>query len=98
MSIKGILEQPTFLNSNTKLDFSYANPYLCCIPPKNISENFTIIEGLFRFLQKGLISSATFDKKVGFLTANHKRIYKLIIDFIPNDWKHYLFNLLLRRA
>ena len=32
----------------------------------------------------------TFDKKLGFSTANHKRIYKRIMDLVPNDWKHLL--------
>ena len=40
-----------------------------------------------RFLQPGLIFSTTDDKRLGFLTANHKRIYKLILDF---DRKHLL--------
>ena len=43
--------------------------------------------GIFQTSQ---ISSTTIDKKIDFLTTNHKRIYKLIIDLIPNDWKHLL--------
>ena len=32
----------------------------------------------------------TFDKKLGFTTANHKRIYRLIMNLVPNDWNHLL--------
>ena len=28
--------------------------------------------------------------KLDFLTASHKRIYKFVMDLIPNDWKHLL--------
>ena len=84
-SIKNILEQPIFLNPHTKLDFSSDNAYFCCIPPRNISDKFTIIKDLCRFLQQDLIFSSTFDEKLRFPTANHKKIYKLIMDLIPND-------------
>ena len=43
---------------------------------------------LCRFLQPGLISSVAFDEKLTFSTANHKRIYKRIMDLIPNDLKY----------
>ena len=72
------------------MEMSSDNPYFYCIPPRNISGKFTIIRDLCRFLQPGLISSTTFDEKLGFPTANHKRIYKLIMDLTPNDWKHLL--------
>ena len=36
------------------------------------------------------MSSTTFDEQLGFPTANHKRICKLIMDIIPNDQKHLL--------
>ena len=36
------------------------------------------------------MSSTTFEEKLGFPIANHKRIYKIIMDLIPNDWKHLL--------
>ena len=36
------------------------------------------------------MSSTTFDEKLGFPIANRKRIQKLIMDFIPNGWKHLL--------
>ena len=89
-SVEEIIDQPISLNPHTKLDFSTDKSYLYCIPPRNISDKFTIIRDLSRFLQPGLILSPTFDKTVGFPTANRKRIYKLIMDFIPNDWKHLL--------
>ena len=82
-----ILDQPIFSNPHTKLDFNSENPYFYCILPRNISEKFIIIRDLCRFLQPGLISSTTSDEKLGFHTANHKRIYKLIMDLTPNDWK-----------
>ena len=91
-SIEEILDQLIFLNPHTKLGFSSDNPYFYCIPPRNISDKFTIIRDLFRFLQPGLISSTIFDEKLGFPTGNLKRIliYKLIMDLIPNNWKHLL--------
>ena len=32
----------------------------------------------------------TFDEKLGFPTAGHNIIFKLIMSLIPNDWKHLL--------
>ena len=32
----------------------------------------------------------TFDEKLGFVTANNKRIYKFIMNLILNDWKYLL--------
>ena len=29
-----------------------------------------------------------FEKKIGISNVNHERICKLIMDLIPNDWKH----------
>ena len=85
---KKFLTKPYFLNPHTKLDFSSDNPYFYSIPPRNISDKFNIIRGLSRFLLPGLISSTIFDEKLGFPTVSYKRIYKLIMDLIPNDWKH----------
>ena len=42
-----------------------------------MSDKFTIIRELCRFLQPGLIFSTTFCKKLDFLTANHERYMKL---------------------
>ena len=47
------------------------------IPPRNISDKFTIIWDLCRFLQPGLISSMIFCKKLDFPTVNHNRYIKL---------------------
>ena len=77
-SIQEILDQPIFLNSHTKLNFSSDNPYFYCIPPRNISDKFTIFKDLFRFLQPSLVFSTLFDKKLGFPTTNHKITYKQI--------------------
>ena len=80
-SVGQILDQPIFLDPHTKLDFSSDNPYFYCIPPRNMWDKFTIVRDLCRFLQPGLISFTTFDEKLGFPTANHKRIYKIIMGF-----------------
>ena len=32
----------------------------------------------------------SFDEKLGFVTANNKRICKFIMDLILNDWKYLL--------
>ena len=50
---------------------------LSSIPPRNISDKFTITWDLCRFLQPGLISSTIFCKKLDFPTANHNRYIKL---------------------
>ena len=88
MSVEKIRDQPIFWNSHTKLDFSSNNPYIYCIPSRNISDKFIIIRELWRFLQPGLISYSTFDEKLGLLTVNHKIIYKIIMEFIVSNWKH----------
>ena len=58
---------------------------------------FTIVINLLLFtrnlcrcLQPCVISSTTFGEKLAFTTPNHKRIYKLIMELIPNDWKRLL--------
>ena len=89
-STEEILDQPIFLNQYTKLEFCSDNPHFYCIPPRNLSGKFIIIRGLCRFLQPGLISSTTFDERLDFPTANDEIMYKLIMDLIPNDWKHLL--------
>ena len=87
-SVEKILDQSTFLNPHTRLDFSSDNSYFYCIPPRNISGKFTMIKDLCRFLQPGLISSTKFDEKLSFPTANHKIIYKRIMNLVPNNFKH----------
>ena len=72
------------------------NPCFYCIPHRNISDKFTIIRDLFRFLKPSLISSMTSDEKVGFPIANHERIYKLILDSIPIASKHLIRTVLLK--
>ena len=62
--IEEILVQPIALNPNTRLTSSI-------IPPRNISDKFTIIWDLCRFLQPGLISSSIFCKKLDFPTVKH---------------------------
>ena len=79
-SIEETLDQPIFLNPQTKLEFS--SDKLVLHPPRNII--------LFKFPQPGLISSTTTEEKLGFTTANHKRIYKILIYLIVNDLKHLL--------
>ena len=89
-SIEEILDHPLFLNSHTKLDFNSDSPYFYDIPPKNISDKFNTIRDICRFLQRGFTSSTSFEEKLNLLTANHNRIYKSIIELIPNDWIHFL--------
>ena len=88
-SIEEILDKPIFWNPHTKLDFTSDNLYFYCISPRYISHRRTIIRDLYN-LQPYLFSSTTFNEKLGFPTASHKRIYKFIMDLIPNDWKHLL--------
>ena len=68
------------------------------IAPKNTTHvvshpkiyHATIIRGLCRFLQPGLISSMTVEEKLGLSNVNHKIIYKLILYLICNDLKQIL--------
>ena len=91
-SIEIILEQSIFLNPHTKLDFCCLTGLLdfYCFPYRNVSDKFTIIRQLCKFTQPVWIYSATFNEKLGFPTDSHERIYKLIMELIPNDWKHLL--------
>ena len=57
MSVEGILDQPLFLNPHTELGFNSHNPYFYCMPPNNISDKFTTVRDICRFLQPGFISS-----------------------------------------
>ena len=56
--------------------------------PKNFSDKFTSIRDRCRFLQTGPIYFMIFEKKLGLSNVNQERMYKLCMDFIPNDWKH----------
>ena len=68
------------------MDFSSDNPYFYFIPPKNISDKFTTIRDTCRFLQLGFVSSMSFEEKLSLPNANYNRIYKSIVELIPNDW------------
>ena len=74
-SVEEILDKTIFLTPHTKLIFSSDNSYFYWVPFGNISGKFTIIRCIFRFLQRNLISSTTFEEKLGLPTANHKRTY-----------------------
>ena len=75
-----------------------SNPYLethtpdwtsSIIPPRNISDKFTIIWDLCRFLQPSLICSTIFCKNLDFPTVNHNRSIKLHwaqFPMIGNTW------------
>ena len=81
---------PIFLNPHTRLDFSSDNQYFYRVPLRNISDKFTIIKDLCRFLQPGLISSTTLCKKIDFPTANHKKYINLLSDWFPVIGNTYL--------
>ena len=51
-SIKEIFDQTLFLNPHTKLDFNF---FFLLHPPMNISDTFTTIRDIRRFLQPGYI-------------------------------------------
>ena len=65
MHIEEALEQPIILNPHTNLNFSSDNPYFYSIPTKNITDEFTIIRDLCKFLRTGLISYPRFEEKLG---------------------------------
>ena len=73
--IEEILEQLIILYSHAKLNFS-SNPYFYSIPPKNITDKFTIIRNVCIFLQPGLISYTRFEKKSPFSLFHGKFLYK----------------------
>ena len=72
--VKESFEKAIFLNLHTKLNFSSDNLYFYWILPRNISDKYNIIRELCRFLKPRLISSTTFDEKLGFPIANRKII------------------------
>ena len=45
---------------------------------------------LCRFLQPGLITSMTFEKKLDLSNVKHERMYKLIMGLVPSNWKRML--------
>ena len=81
---------PFFLNPHTKLHFNSDNPYSYCLPPQNICDKFTIIRNICRFLQPGFISSVSFREKLSLPNVKHNRIYKSIVELIPNNCIHLL--------
>ena len=92
MSIEEILDHSQFLNPHTKLDFNSHNPFFYCMPPNNISDKFTTIRDICRFLQPGFISSKWFEEELNLPPANHNQIYKAILELLPNDWIYLLKN------
>ena len=72
--IEEFLDQPVFLVSHPKIF--------------RRSLQLIGIRDLCRFLQPSLISSMTFEKELGLSNVNHKIMYKVIMELIPNDWKH----------
>ena len=78
------------MNPHTKLPYNSDNPYFYCLPPQNIPDKFTTIRDIFRFLQPGLIPSASFGEKLNLFNVNYNKIYKSIIELIPNKWIHML--------
>ena len=72
--IEEILDQPLFLNPHTKLHFHSDNPYFYCLPLQNISNKFTIIRDICRFLQLGFIPSVSFGEKLNLPNVNHNNI------------------------
>ena len=85
---KIFLTNPYFWNhSPNSTSALITNIFIYTYPPWSISKIFTITKDLYKLLKPGLISSRTSDEKLGFPTANHKKIYKLciIVDF---DSKH----------
>ena len=90
--IEEILDQPVFQTPFSKLYFYSNNPYFYCIPPKNITDNFTIIRDICKFLQTDLISTMRFEEKLGLTNLNPERIDLYIMDLIRNDWNYILRN------
>ena len=89
MPIEEILHQPIHLNPYIKLDISSNNPCFYCIPSKHISDNYnktTIIRDLFIFLKPGLISSMTFEEKIGLSNVKHK----IVLYLTCNHWRQIL--------
>ena len=54
-SLEEIIDQLIFSKPHTKLDFKSDNLHFYCVPPRTISDKFTLIRKLCRYLQPGLI-------------------------------------------
>ena len=87
--IEEFFDRPIFLTQHTKLGFCSNKPFFYCVLPKYISDKFTLIRELCRFLRLGLIS-ISFEKELGLYNVKHEWMYKPIMDLIPNNWKHIL--------
>lgn len=82
--IEEIIEQPIFLNPHNKLNVGSNTVYFHSIPPKHITDKFTIIKDLCIFLQPGLISHLRFEEKLGHIHLNPKIIFN-VMDLVLND-------------
>ena len=91
-SIEEILDQPLFLNPHTKINHSSDNPYFFSAPPKYIEDKFIIIRDICRFLQPGFMSSNSFKEKLNRPKKDSNKIYRSIIELIPNNWIQILKN------
>ena len=85
-SIEEILDQPLFLNPHTKINHSSDNPYFFSVPPKYIEDKFIIIRDICRFLQPGFMSSNSFKEKLNRPKEDSNKIYRSIVELIPNNW------------
>ena len=45
-----ILDPSIFQNPSTKMEFHSKDPYFYCIPPKNITDKFTTVQDICKFL------------------------------------------------
>ena len=80
--IEEFLDRLTLLNQRIKQEIYSNDPFFYCVPPKSISEKFTLNRDLCRFLQPGLIF-IIFGRKLRLSNFNYEGK-----DLIPNDWKH----------
>ena len=66
------------------MDFYSNNPYFYCIPLKNITDKFAIIQDICKFLQTDIISSLRFEEKPNHTKLDPKRMFLYVIDLILN--------------
>ena len=71
--MKGIPDKEIFFNSHSKLGSSSNNPYFHCRLPKNITDKFTMVRDLCRFLQLDFIFSIRFEEKLVILILTMKQ-------------------------